>query len=410
MARLVTSGAELQGFDGATGVEGSVQTSGASTITCDTGTKRSGNASFKCVAAASGGAATFWTPSSPVTALGNTLWFRAWYFFTSVTNLPFCFLSEIDDTGASLLLGVQAQAANQLQLWNGHTSALFGNLSAALTANTWHRVDLVLNVPASGNGTASLYLDGVAVTLNASQNFGNTAIGLAEAGLTFANAAQTCWVDDIAVNDSTGSNENSMPGPGNVVLLKPVSDNARVGFTAGAGGTTSLFAGVSNFPPVGVIFASGTNTSQIKDTASNTTDHYDANVGAYTDSLGSGGGGMGGRDVVNLVQPVTSHSASTGNRVDGIQSLSNPVAAEVTQTGTHPAGTWPTGWTTIPGTVVYNPAVALSTKPVLRFRKGTATTDANMSCMMGMLVEYTPAPSISQPPVTSQAVQRAAVR
>lgn len=255
-------------------------------------------------------------------------------------------------------------------------------------------------------------------------NYGTTStaegIGTGDSTFVFAwgcasTSTQATWYfDDVAINDSTGASQNGRCGYQNkVVLLKPTSDSATTGFTEGAGGTGSLFAAVDNTPPIGKALASATNTSQIKDATSNTTDNYKPNLGAYTTALASGGGGLGSADTVVLVQGICNHgNSSTTGRVNGLQVISNPTIAETTATTSASAGTFPTGWHTFKTAVSYGPSVTLNTGPVMEFRKATASTDSAMCDFMGLYVEYTP--GVPATPITNsiwpQALWRSAYR
>src|SRR5205823_5625838 len=124
--------------------------------------------------------------------------------------------------------------------------AQIGSVSAASATNTWYRLELSVATNASNIATtAALQIDGASI---ASGSTGSShSLATIRLGFTAAPGASIdCHIDDIAINDSTGANQNSFPGAGSVVLLVPVSDNARgANWVAGAGGTTSLFDAVN---------------------------------------------------------------------------------------------------------------------------------------------------------------------
>ena len=175
-------------------------------------------------------------------------------------------------------------------------------MSAALVANTWYRIDFALTIPASGNGMMSTWLNGTQFNNAISANYGNTAISSVQWGNLSAGGALTVWVDGIAINDSTGVNQNGVPpADSGKALILPAADSSRTGFTAGAGATTSLFDAVNNTPPVGVAVGSATNASQIKDVVSNTTDNYVATLQTPTVA------GVPSGAVALVAQPVAVH-------------------------------------------------------------------------------------------------------
>lgn len=389
MARLVTSGFELHGFDGAGGVDGLNTASGGGATTIDTTHQRSGSACLKCVTTA--GSQVAESTWNVTTAAGNTMYFRVWFLFSSTAIADFP-ISIFNNT--SPFVSLQTNSSAQLVLFAGTSNSTWtqqGSGVAIPSDGKWHRVDISVLVPAAGNGTVSFSLDGVSIVGPTTLNIGTSVITGFDAGNAFSGGASTYYIDDIAVNDSTaGGSETGVPAGGlaggKIVLLTPSSDNSRTGFTTGAGGTTNLFAATDNTPPLGVAQASGTATSQIQDNTSNTTDNYVANLQTYT------GAGVPAGSTVTLVQAIANiGNSSTTSRNLGIQSTANPVIAEVTGgTGATAAAAWPTGWTTIKTAYSYAPTVTLSSNPTLEIRKATASTDYAMASLLGMLTEYTP--------------------
>lgn len=59
----------------------------------------------------------------------------------------------------------------------------------------------------------------------------NSTVATAPTNLVDANGTISAY-DDIVINDSTGSVNNSWPGPGNISLLNPVSDTATINWTS----------------------------------------------------------------------------------------------------------------------------------------------------------------------------------
>ncbi len=391
MARLITSGAEGRAFSGTAGIDG--DSHGSTAPTFDATVVRSGAASFKCVAAAAGqSSSAYWAaPGSGIlTALGNTLYLRHYIYFQTLSGAlagDSYYATIYNFDGSTSIAALKINSSNQPYLVVGSTNVSVGSPGTALTANVWHRVEMVVNVPASGNGTAGLYVDGVVVVdPSTSAALGNSPTGRVLAGTAYTSGAATCWVDDVAVNDSTGTAQNGLPGDGNVILLKPVADSSRTGFTTGAAGTTSLFACVDNTPPIGVVQGSATATSQIIDATSSTTDNYVATLQTLAAA------GVPSSAPISVAQAVASHGdSSTTSDTNGISSTANPAIAETTgTTGTTAAGTWPTGWSTLQTSYSYSPTIVHSTATTLEFRKGTATTNYSMACLMGLLVEYSP--------------------
>src|SRR4051812_14707990 len=119
MARLATSGFELQRLDGASGVEGS---SNGTAPTFDTTTKRSGNASLN-VSAAGGGIC--WTQYSITSALGRTTFLRAYYFITANPTGGSVWMMGFGGTTGRVYLTTSGTL--QLQNWNTGSGVQIGS-------------------------------------------------------------------------------------------------------------------------------------------------------------------------------------------------------------------------------------------------------------------------------------------
>lgn len=368
--------------------------------TLDTGVFRSGTRSIKATANGAGAYLTrktnttsdvvffrgyFRLPALPGAA--RSLWIHSYEYFDSYLG-----------TVAQAVAEVRVSTAGVLSLWvhNGSVWNQAADLGTAnVAANTWYRIEIKSDPVAS---TFDLRLDGVAVSTgttwwsapdsNAYFHAGIMAIEGQPAGSV--TSGEAVFLSDLALNTETGASQNSWPGDGKVILLRPISDNARsAGMLAGGGATTNLWDALNNVPPVGVALGSATNTSQIKDAANNATDNYDANLQTYTT------GGLVAGDTVTLVQAIGVIGNSTANnRNVAIRAVSNPADAAETNIGTGgtAVATYPTNWVGYGrGALVYAPTPTFGTSPVVRFGKRTASTDSAMCCALGLLVEYAPA-------------------
>lgn len=345
------------------------------------------------------------------------------YFMFDALPAALTTIMGFNQTGGTGIINCNLTTGGKLQLWRVQlagiaNAAQIGSDSAlTLTTGKWYRIEMQCRiVGTAGNDTAELYVaeaDGPATLVAGINNINitDTAPGQLRVGWVSSPTTGTIYVKNLALNDSTGTAQTAYPGVGHVALLRPVSDNARTGFTGGAAGTTNLWDALNNQPPVGVAVASATNTSQIKDKANNTTDNYVANLGAYTDPVASGGGGMGAADVVTLVQALVSAGQDSTTATAFALTISNPTLADAS-VGSGPAaaaGTWPTNWSTLRSAVVYAPTPVLGTAPTVKVRKGTASsTITQQASLLGLYVEYVP--TVAPPPlvVVSQGVNRAA--
>lgn len=365
----VASGTEFGGHNG--------------TVTVVSTGQRSGNHAAQITAASS------WVATGVGGSVSTTFFLRTYVNMSANPTAQIGVMGLATGNTAAATLGeiyLETNGTLTLRLNNGTALAT----SAPIALGAYVMVELGVAYPASGASTLTLRWAGMTVgtgtgsaTVHTSCAFGN---------FRAAAVGATMLLDDISVNNSAGTSNNSWCGPGAVIALWPVSDSSRTGFTAGAGGTTSLFDAVNNHPPTGLASGSATNGSQIKDATSNTTDNYVANMGAYTDSIASGGGGMGDSDSVRALALLALIGNSTATaRTLGITGVTNPAIAEGTDTTSGTAGTYPNGWTDIGSNIIQVPTVTLSSKPTVKIRKGTATTDAVQCCAFFVTVDYTPA-------------------
>ncbi len=367
MARIFCSGFEMRQPTSA-----ALESLGGTGTSIDTGIFRSGSASMK-LQLTSGVAGQF----GMSTFFPTTGYHR---FYIMVTARPASTARRIwGNTGVgsvNLRLNPDGTIAHFVN------TTLTGTSSTALTDTTkWYRIE---TREVNGTSVPVLLIDGVTQVTASPSSWTLTATG--GCGDTVADT-YTAYFDDVAVDDAT------FPGDGKVVLLLPISDNARAAlWTGGAGGTTDLFDAVNNTPPIGT--ATETNLTQIEHAggAAGTTDAYDANMTSYTTA------GLVAGDTVNLVQlvAVDGEDSGTGTKLLSYSAVSNPAIAS---TGNVSAGddvaalgTYPSNWAKRQNIgLAASPSVTLGTSPVMRVvRPETASRVASV-CFMGMYVDYTPA-------------------
>jgi len=408
MARIVTSGAEITaGGSDSTCPDGQ----SVGTVTRDTGTFRSGLASFKCAGVSGSSHYKAWNWTAP--ASGTTQYIRGYLNFSA---FPTNTITVIQFFG---LVAGKITSGGLLQLWNlTGTPAQIGSSSSALSTGTWYRIELSCLIAAGAADAVELRLDGATVASQSGFSLSDTVPGEMELGVfQDPGSSLNVFVDDVALNDSTGGDQNTWPGAGNIVLLKPTADSAvAAGWTDDAGSGTNIFDAVANTPPQGIAdTTSSTGLHQIRDATTGANEAYDATMTDYTTA------GVPSGATVNVVDPVISTAApvSTSAKVGQVGVVSNPAIAVINLTGNSgqfwsgtPAGTYETGWKWSHGTRTYAPTVTLGTAPVMRVTQVTSSTRIAMVCLMGIYVDYTPAvSSFIAAPLESrlQAVARASL-
>lgn len=387
MARLATVGCEIDAAE--PGINASLLTL-SGTVTRDTAFPRSGAAAWKCDGTTDNSAFV----QAGITFVANTsYWIRAYESFDSypTTQLDVLTIGPISAT---------IDPTGHVALWDGFTAIQIGTASFdPLALDVYYRIELGIVLAAGSTNViaAELRVDGNTIA--------------SATGLSVNNALPNCdwgwvqppgsgdrvvYVDDVAINDSTGGNQNTWPGAGKIVLLKPYTDSAVGSWTLGTGTAIAgnSFPSVDNTPPVGVAdVAGGSDPKQIREAAALTT--FDTWLTSYVDA------GMISLDTVKVVLPLTCTASplATAAKTGAVGLDSNPTIAQAALaaggtagafwSGTT-AGTYPTGWKWSFGTITYNPAIDATRKPLGRvtITGGTAARIA-MICFLGAYVEFT---------------------
>lgn len=401
MARLITTGYEIglvasgnlgQG-DGRTGGSGTAPVLQGSVV-------RSGAQAVECVAG-SGSFSFFWRDFPGVT--GRTYYARFYIRFPDVTpaaNYAICRYST--SGGSATYLHVRLTTSSTLILYDTVNSVQVGSDSSPISINTWYRVEVSININSSAgsNDSAALRLDGVEVASSTTLALATAAAVQFGMGLSGATSGEsfTCYVDDLAINDDQESSQNSWPGEGKIVLLRPTADSQVGTWTGGAGGTSNLYQAVDNTPPVGI--ATETDSSQIEssDTSGdNATDEYRAALTTCSTA------GLVAGDTIQVMQAIVDHAedTSSGTKTGRLYFQANPAGSVTTETFTfgdnqNAAGTWPSLWAThygreAGGSVMYAPSVDFDSAPILALRRVSSNSVAVQADFLGAYVDYVPA-------------------
>jgi len=391
MARLMTSGAEVYYvFSGVSGSDPDGTSSGGLTTTRDTSVFRSGAASFKNDTGAGNSTGG---PSFGFGVGTSEIFARA---YIRLEQMP---ASTSHIMGFDVSSGPAARVSSSglltLRDRTGGGDVQIGSGSTTLTTGVFYRIEMRFKVGAGATDEVELRVDGSVVQASTGLNIQDGTPATLQVGwLSTAGTNHVNYVDDIAINDSTGSFQNSWPGDGKVVLLVPISDNQRGSWTGGAAGTTNLWQATNNTPPIGT--ASETDLTQIESADSspdNATDEYRANLTTYTTA------GIGASDTINCLQLHVNHGedVSTGTKTGKFRLESNPAATGGTYTtftfgdDISALGTWPTNWVFDSSAVEYNPSVTLGNSPVVALRKTDTGTRVGSVDFVGVYVDYTPA-------------------
>jgi hypothetical protein len=262
MARLWQSGFELNSTTA--GIEFTTVTGGVLSST----TVRTGGFSGQITSLASATAAGFEYQFASAASNGP-YYFRA---YINIATLPTAANTIIVLNNATGLVGtpeasIKVDNTGAFSLFNGLVTQI-GSSSSTITTNTWHSLELWFDrSPSAGSQVLKARLDGVefASASNLTISLGVLSITL---GGNLNSETQTTgnwFFDDIAINDSTGANQTTYPGPGGIVHMHPTG--------AGDNTTWAIFAGSSNWSAVSEVKPDG-NTSAVQSLTAGQLDDY----------------------------------------------------------------------------------------------------------------------------------------
>lgn len=387
MTALMRYGAEMQTISLIAEDPGWSTASSGAPFSIDTSVVNTGSglASLKMTIAA-GFAVASWAFTSVIT---RTYYSRARVYIHSGTmthsiNQGCVFLTDNLGNGAQATLVSDGSGNITLSLYDYQTNTLIAT-GVSLSVDAWHNIELSWN---QTTGAAVVKLDGTTAASGTANTSSSTSCAFTVGFTNNIGTTGTITInfDDCGVNDDQGSSCNTYLGASQLVMLFVTATSTNTGWTAGHSGD-GLPACVSQLPPKGTVATDTTTVnSKIKDATSNTTDNYQATMTTYTAA-----GIASGSTIVSLYALANHGNSVATARLGGISGVSNPAVTEVTgNTPAAIAGTFPSNWNTIKTGFAYSPTVTLSTAPVLKYRKGTASTNTSMVDFIGMYVEYLP--------------------
>ena len=248
MARLFSSGFELNSLTA------SMEWDAAVGGTISSSTVRSGGFSGRISSLASGTNQRFRTQFK---SAGNNgpFFFR---FYLRIATLPSAenrifAVSGSATTGTSVAAYITLDNTGALRLYD--SSGSIGSASSALSTGTWYRIAVLFDrTAASGSQKVKAQINGAQFASGTAQTI-SSSIFHAYFGGNLNSEAQTTgdwFFDDIAINDNTGSFQNSYPGSGKIIHLKPSAAGDANSFAVQVGGTvgsTNNYTRVNEIPP-----------------------------------------------------------------------------------------------------------------------------------------------------------------
>jgi hypothetical protein len=245
MARLWSCGFELQSI--ATDVEFTAHSqSGGGTGSIDTTTKRSGAASYRSrnTGSAAGAYGRFKFVSSDS---NGTYYARAYVYIADRPDALSTIFGFVEAADSTVRGRIRIATDGTLELWD--SAAKIGSSSSALALNTWYRIELsYFNNTGTSKLELNALLDGVSfASTTTSTNTGT--VSLLSFGERSGVSSYDYYFDDIALNDSTGSFQNTWPGEGEIIHLKPNATGDNGDWTGGSGGDTGDYQDIDEVTP-----------------------------------------------------------------------------------------------------------------------------------------------------------------
>lgn len=273
MARLWSGGAELQAT--VAGVEYSNLITTAPAV--ETTTVRSGSAA--------------WRISNTVaiegfrqvhTSAQGSFFFRFYLYIVAMPTLTSA-IGGARTTGA-LKLSIRLTAAGLLQLYNSEDSAQVGSNSSALSTATWYRVEMTYDSTTLATTTCTARIDGT--------DFATGTVDITPTPTSFGcyneggDLTLDYIVDDLAINDTSGSFETTWPGEGEVIALRSNAAGDNNAWTRGGADSGANWSQAEEVPP------SAGGTDYVESNTSGQIDDY---------NLGATPAAMAADDVVSVV-------------------------------------------------------------------------------------------------------------
>lgn len=304
MARLWSCGAELQSITN--NVEWDITTSVNSRVSISTTTVRSGAAAIRfnnTVSTDDNASITYDFLASGGST--NNIYVRMYFRIASATSSNITTILALRDVAAAVnVASLMININNTLELWDFGNNTQIGSDSSALSTNTWYRLELEYQFHAT-TPTVIGYINGASFASGTLVNNGNNNPSQLTIGNTRSNRTFDFFVDDIAINDSSGSFATGLPGEGEIIHLNPdaAGDNNAFAKDGGGAGDTNNFNQMDEITPDDATTnLESTGTSGILD---------DYNLSATPVALASD-------DTINVVQVGYRGRAETAGDADGI--------------------------------------------------------------------------------------------
>jgi len=309
---------------------------------------------------------------------------------------------ELNDTSdfATPIVRVTLDNSRVLRLYD-EDAQITG--TTTLSADTWHRIELLFDrTPAAGSQIVRAYVDGIEFAGAATRDLsaGVFVLGFGGNLLLESQTAGEWFFDDVAINNGSGSSQNSFPGEGEEIMLRPSEAGDNADWTRGGTDSGANWSQVEELPPNDVTDYNQSNTAAQID---------DYNLEATSAELASD-------DVINCVQVGVrvAVSSATGSDPDIVLRIKASSGGTVEESAALDVSNvnWRTNNSTdllylltlydLPGasTAGYTKADLDTTQ--IGVREAVTDTHFALISAMWLLVDHKPAPAAKAPPPFQQ--------
>lgn len=133
-------------------------------------------------------------------------------------------IAYLEGTG-DVLFGIRLTSDNKLRLYDEFNGVNIGSASAALVTGEWHRVELYTDITTDTSTVGIARLDGTEFARGTADFSGIGPIAVFSMG-PVTSSTYDVYYDDVAINDNLGSYQNSWPGDGRIIHIRPTSNSS----------------------------------------------------------------------------------------------------------------------------------------------------------------------------------------
>lgn len=269
MTRLLQSGWET-GDVNQIGAAAGIGSHSIPTVVTASPTPRTGTYCLKCSSSGSGTVTGFSSRSVLlVSHASKTELYYAFAFYRSDTETfttPSRVIFYTIDASGNVGIALTCEPDGTVRVYNcttggaSPTSANFTLVAASATtilATTWTSIEVHIVAATGSTGTVEVKINGATVITATSQRTSQTNANLLGFGLDFTrinnptagSTATYVAFDDLVVNDTAGSVNNSWCGDQSIIMLKPNAAGDSTQFSRGGADSGSNFGQVDESPP-----------------------------------------------------------------------------------------------------------------------------------------------------------------